>query len=47
MIELMKERNLDFPVNSVLIDFYLWDQAKQKNEELKHIPIHKTKTIFY
>lgn len=34
-------------VNSVLIDFALWDLAKTKSEELKHIPIHKTRTMFY
>lgn len=38
---------IDFPTNSVLIDFILWSYAKEHTEEMKHIPIHKTKSVFY
>lgn len=34
-------------INSILIDFYLWDYAKQHSDDLSKIPIHKTVTIFY
>lgn len=46
---LEKEPSNDIPIqiNSILIDFYLWDYAKQYTVELKKIPIHKTETIFY
>ncbi|KAJ1971417.1 hypothetical protein H4R34_005752 [Dimargaris verticillata] len=34
-------------VNPVLIDFYLWDLAKDHQEEMAHIPIHLTRSPFY
>lgn len=37
----------DINLNSILIDFYLWDYAKSHSENMKHIPIHKTITKFY
>ncbi|KAJ1655239.1 hypothetical protein IWQ61_004974 [Dispira simplex] len=36
-----------FLINSVLIDFYLWDMAKEQADELAHIPIHRTRCHFY
>lgn len=47
MEEIIKERGLEFCLNAIIIDFYLWDQAKEKTTELRAIPIHKTETIFY
>lgn len=35
------------PINSVLIDFALWDYAKAHKNELAKIPIHHVKSIFY
>jgi hypothetical protein len=35
------------PLNAVVIDYYLWNFAKQHTQLLENIPIHKTKTIFY
>ncbi|KAJ1973654.1 hypothetical protein H4R35_004001 [Dimargaris xerosporica] len=35
------------PVNPVLIDFYLWDLAKDHQKEMAHIPIHLTRSPFY
>lgn len=32
---------------SVLIDFVLWTYAKEHSAEMAHIPIHKTKSVFY
>ena len=34
-------------LNSVIIDFYLWDFAKEKLEGVTQLPCHKTRTIFY
>jgi hypothetical protein len=37
----------DMMVNAILIDFYLWDLAKEKKELMNHIPIHRTRSIYY
>lgn len=37
----------DMLINSIVIDFYLWDYAKDHGEAMKDIPIHKTRTFFY
>jgi hypothetical protein len=34
-------------VNAIILDFYLWDIAKEKEDEMKHIPIHYTRSIYY
>lgn len=48
MKKLFSENDLDrSPINSILIDFYLWDYAKAHHEEMKDIPIHKIRTIYY
>jgi len=38
---------LNLIINSVIIDFYLWDFAKERLEGLTELPCHKTRTIFY
>lgn len=35
------------PFNAIVIDFYLWDYAKDFSSKMDHIPIHKTLTVFY
>lgn len=40
-------RELAQCLNSVIIDFYLWDFAKEKVEKFTDLPCHKTRTIFY
>lgn len=35
------------PINSVIIDFYLWDYATRHPEDMKGCPEHKTRSIFY
>jgi len=35
------------PLNAIVIDFYLWTFAKEHSNELKTIPIHKTRSVFY
>ncbi|KAJ3225259.1 hypothetical protein HK099_007085 [Clydaea vesicula] len=34
-------------INSILIDFYIWDLAKRNQNAMKEIPIHKCRTVFY
>jgi hypothetical protein len=34
-------------VNAIIIDFYLWDYAKEHSADIHSIPIHKTRSIFY
>ena len=34
-------------LNSVIIDFYLWDFAKEKLDDRSDLPCHKTRTVFY
>ncbi|KXJ20652.1 queuosine salvage protein [Exaiptasia diaphana] len=44
----MKKQELAQCFNSVIIDFYLWDFAKEQVEkDVDHPPCHKTRTIFY
>ncbi|EDV22129.1 uncharacterized protein TRIADDRAFT_29087 [Trichoplax adhaerens] len=40
-------RQRDLIVNSIIIDFYLWDYCKEYRSEIDVIPMHKTRTIFY
>jgi hypothetical protein len=35
------------PLNAIVIDFYLWTFAKEHGHAMKHIPIHKTRSVFY
>lgn len=34
-------------VNSVILDFYLWDYAKASQTLMAHIPVHHVRSIFY
>ena len=37
----------DVSVHSIVIDFLLWTYASTHREELKHVPIHYVRTIYY
>ncbi len=37
----------DILVNSIVIDFFLWDYAKAHSAELAGFPIHFTRSVFY
>ena len=43
------ERDPDVPICSVLIDFYLWDAAKQIENDAREVvvPPHRTRSIWY
>ncbi|KAJ2999437.1 hypothetical protein HDV02_002922 [Globomyces sp. JEL0801] len=34
-------------LNAIILDFYLWDIAKEQSESMAHLPIHLTRTIYY
>ena len=39
---------VDVPISSVLIDFYLWDAAKQSEDDGDIVaPSHRTRSIWY
>jgi len=50
-VELIREemyiKKPDLKVNSILIDFYLWDLRRKMSEELEKIPFHRVRSIFY
>jgi hypothetical protein len=39
--------DIDAPLNAITIDFYLWTFAKEHQQEMADIPIHKTRSVFY
>ena len=43
----LSEKELTLFLNSVIIDFYLWDFAKGNLDHRNDLPCHKTRTIFY
>jgi len=47
ILELAKQQGDVVTINSILIDFYLWDKAKEDRDKIAHVPIHKTVTIYY
>ncbi|XP_056661920.1 Q-nucleotide N-glycosylase 1 isoform X2 [Monodelphis domestica] len=49
VLELIKQKRLKISVeiNSVLIDYYLWDYARDHRDDMKGIPFHRTRCIFY
>ncbi|KAJ1735952.1 hypothetical protein LPJ61_000258 [Coemansia biformis] len=34
-------------VNAILIDFYMWDYAKEHADHMRAIPIHHTRSVYY
>lgn len=46
-----KQREGEMPgsieVNAVLIDYFLWDYRREYATDMEHIPIHKTRCIYY
>ncbi|KAJ1965082.1 hypothetical protein GGI12_000998 [Dipsacomyces acuminosporus] len=34
-------------VNAILLDFYIWDYAKDNAEAMRDIPIHLTRSVYY
>lgn len=37
----------DTHINAIIIDFYLWDLAKENGKAMNDLPIHLTRSIYY
>ncbi|CAD7691793.1 unnamed protein product [Nyctereutes procyonoides] len=46
LIEKKGEKN-SREINSILLDYYLWDYARDHREDMKGIPFHRTRCIYY
>ncbi|XP_027683668.1 queuosine salvage protein isoform X2 [Chelonia mydas] len=49
LLELYKKKgqNMSDRINAVLLDYYLWDYARDHREDMKEIPIHRVRCIYY
>ncbi|XP_074850273.1 queuosine 5'-phosphate N-glycosylase/hydrolase isoform X1 [Carettochelys insculpta] len=49
LLELYKKKGQDMSdkINAVLLDYYLWDYARDHREDMKEIPIHRVRCIYY
>lgn len=51
--QVLQEIRLNYPnisfknINSILLDYFLWDYRRRFAKELEHIPFHKTISIYY
>ncbi|XP_077200783.1 queuosine 5'-phosphate N-glycosylase/hydrolase isoform X3 [Paroedura picta] len=42
-----KGKNMREKINAVLLDYYLWDYARDHREDMKGIPFHRVRCIYY
>ncbi|XP_019410924.1 PREDICTED: UPF0553 protein C9orf64 homolog isoform X3 [Crocodylus porosus] len=42
-----KGQNMNEKINAVLLDYYLWDYARNHREDMKYIPFHRVRCIYY
>ncbi|KAM6170356.1 queuosine 5'-phosphate N-glycosylase/hydrolase [Rhynchocyon petersi] len=48
LLELIGEKDeTSSMINSVLLDYYLWDYARDHRADMKRIPFHRTRCIYY
>uniref|UniRef100_A0A663F626 Queuosine 5'-phosphate N-glycosylase/hydrolase n=1 Tax=Aquila chrysaetos chrysaetos TaxID=223781 RepID=A0A663F626_AQUCH len=49
LLELYDKKGQDMreKINAVLLDYYLWDYARDHREEMKDIPFHRVRCIYY
>ncbi|NXX11207.1 QSPP protein, partial [Podargus strigoides] len=49
LLELYKKKDQDMrdKINAVLLDYYLWDYARDHREEMREIPFHRVRCIYY
>ncbi|XP_061482934.1 queuosine 5'-phosphate N-glycosylase/hydrolase isoform X2 [Rhineura floridana] len=49
LLELYKKKgkNMSEKINAVLLDYYLWDYARDHREDMKGIPFHRVRCIYY
>jgi hypothetical protein len=42
-----EDKTVPAPMNSVLIDHFMWDFRRDHDREMKAIPFHKVRCIYY
>ncbi|KFV44452.1 UPF0553 protein C9orf64, partial [Gavia stellata] len=49
LLELYKKKGQDMreKINAVLLDYHLWDYARDHREEMKDTPFHRVRCIYY
>ncbi|XP_025944284.1 queuosine 5'-phosphate N-glycosylase/hydrolase isoform X1 [Apteryx mantelli] len=49
LLELYEKKGQDMSekINAVLLDYYLWDYARDHREDMKDIPFHRVRCIYY
>ncbi|KAJ3322183.1 hypothetical protein HDV06_003243 [Boothiomyces sp. JEL0866] len=54
LVETLKRKIQDNPgkyqmdmVNAIIVDFYLWDISKEMEVQMKHLPYHRIRSIYY
>ncbi|NXG33885.1 QSPP protein, partial [Dromaius novaehollandiae] len=49
LLELYEKKGQDMreKINAVLLDYYLWDYARDHREDMKDIPFHRVRCIYY
>jgi hypothetical protein len=48
LVKYMREKlGVDKGINAILVDFYLWDLAQEKKQEMAGLPIHRIRSIYY
>uniref|UniRef100_A0A8D0GCM1 Queuosine 5'-phosphate N-glycosylase/hydrolase n=1 Tax=Sphenodon punctatus TaxID=8508 RepID=A0A8D0GCM1_SPHPU len=49
LLELFKKKgqNMSEKINAVLLDYYLWDYARDHRKDMKGIPFHRVRCIYY
>ncbi|KFP44338.1 UPF0553 protein C9orf64, partial [Chlamydotis macqueenii] len=49
LLELYEKKGQDMrdKINAVLLDYHLWDYARDHREEMKDIPFHRVRCIYY
>lgn len=46
VLERIKEMDPNLKINAILIDFYIWDMAKEIQDQMT-VPTHCTRSCFY
>lgn len=49
LLELLEKRGENPPaeINSILLDYHLWDYAREHRGDMKEVPFHHTRCIYY
>ncbi|NXU76912.1 QSPP protein, partial [Oreotrochilus melanogaster] len=49
LLELYEKKGQDMreKINAVLLDYYLWDYARDHREDMKDVPFHRVRCIYY